>query len=38
MYDRNLLIDKLTQIEEALERIHRRFKGNQFSRCVFRYA
>ena len=27
MYDRNLLIEKLRQIEEALERIHRRSEG-----------
>ena len=27
MYDRSLLIEKLKQIEEALERIHRRSKG-----------
>jgi len=27
MYDRNLLVEKLKQIEEALERIHRRSKG-----------
>jgi len=27
MYDRNLLIAKLKQIEEALERIHRRSDG-----------
>ena len=27
MYDRNLLVEKLKQIEEALKRIHRRSEG-----------